>query len=202
VSYRVNEVFYSLQGEGARAGSANVFIRFSGCNLTCRRDVEGFDCDTEFTSGRPLELLALLEEANDVRAEAVGPVGCILTGGEPGLQADAALVRGLIGEGFNPVCIETNGTVDVSALGLHYIACSPKSAEHTLRIASADELRYVRRFNMGIPKPIIKADHLFISPAFGPHGVDAADLAWCIRLVRENPAWRLSVQQHKGWRVR
>lgn len=202
MSYRINEVFYSLQGEGARAGSPNVFVRFAGCNLTCRRDVEGFDCDTEFTSGRTLELLALLEEANDVRSAAAAPCGVILTGGEPALQADAALVRGLIGEGFSPVAIETNGTVDIGGLGVQYVACSPKSAEHTLRIARADELRYVRRKGQGIPKPIVKADALYISPAYGVHGIDPEDFDWCVRLVLENPAWRLSVQQHKGWRLR
>jgi 7-carboxy-7-deazaguanine synthase len=202
MSYRVNEVFYSLQGEGARAGSPNVFVRFAGCNLTCRRDVEGFDCDTEFTSGRTLELLALLEEANDVRAAALAPCGVILTGGEPGLQVDAALVRGLIGEGFSPIAIETNGTVDVSGVGLQWISCSPKTAEHTLKLSKVDELRYVRRKGMGIPKPIIKADHLYISPAYGVEGIDVDDLAWCVRLVKENPAWKLSVHQLKGWGLR
>ncbi len=59
-TYQINEVFYSLQGEGVRAGTANVFVRFSGCNLTCARDNEaGFDCDTEFASGRRMTLTDL-----------------------------------------------------------------------------------------------------------------------------------------------
>lgn len=53
-TYRINEVFYSLQDEGVRAGTANVFVRFSGCNLACRAETAGFDCDTEFTSGRDM----------------------------------------------------------------------------------------------------------------------------------------------------
>ena len=197
--FQVNEVFYSLQGEGARAGSANVFIRFSGCNLQCRRETEGFDCDTEFVSGRP-------RSADDLVVLAVAVshgqnCGVILTGGEPALQVTRELVTALHEAAFAPICIETNGTRDLD-LGLDWISCSPKTAEHTLRLKTADELRYVRRAGMGIPRPSIKATHHFISPACGPDGIGAEDLAWCIALVKENTLWRLSEQQHKRWGVR
>jgi len=68
MTYRVNEIFYSLQGEGVRAGTPNVFLRFTGCNLTCMKETHGFDCDTEFASGRDLtidEIIAALAECLD-----------------------------------------------------------------------------------------------------------------------------------------
>src|SRR5580765_5034336 len=64
-AYTVNEIFYSLQGEGIRAGSANLFLRFTGCNETCQVESHGFDCDTEFTSGRKLTLDEIIHELRD-----------------------------------------------------------------------------------------------------------------------------------------
>src|SRR5262245_35338828 len=96
MKYRINEVFYSLQGEGVRAGTANVFVRFTGCNLRCAmepgdRSPGGFDCDTEFVSGRAVTL----EELDDWIGVATRGVACawlILTGGEPALQADREFI--------------------------------------------------------------------------------------------------------------
>lgn len=104
--------------------------------------------------------------------------------------------------GFGPLCVETNGTKTLPA-GLDWVSCSPKTAEHTLALTMADELRYVRHAGMGIPRPAVVAAHHFVSPAFQPDGsLRAEDLRWCVQLVLENPQWRLSVQQHKFWRVR
>jgi len=64
--YVINEIFYSLQGEGIRAGTANVFVRFTGCNLTCSKETHGFDCDTEFTSGRRMSANEILDEAKRI----------------------------------------------------------------------------------------------------------------------------------------
>jgi 7-carboxy-7-deazaguanine synthase len=91
--------------------------------------------------------------------------------------------------------------------GIDWITCSPKSAEHTLRLTHASEIKYVRNVGQGIPRPTIEADHQLISPAFrtmpdGKHESEPGALAWCLKLVKENPSWRLSVQQHKLWRVR
>ena len=208
--YRINESFYSLQGEGARSGTANVFVRFSGCNLTCSVEQEGFDCDTEFVSGRSLSAQAVAAEAQALLpSEIHSPlreVGVIFTGGEPSLQLDEELLDAFRDLGFDHLCIETNGTTALSpgVLGrLTWISCSPKTAEHTLRLnAVCSELRYVRRAGQGIPRPSLKAGHKYISPAFSSDGLHADDLAWCIELVKENPDWSLSVQQHKNWRVR
>lgn len=241
--YGINEVFYSLQGEGMRAGTANVFVRFSGCNLTCNRGEHGFDCDTEFTSGQKMTAQEIFAEAVRLQGEAYRPApkfgsrgdgwcSVIFTGGEPMLQLDDELVRIFKEDGWY-VAIETNGTQPLgltlvgdmevqllvrASLGaegdqrkyrtetvraIDWICVSPKTAEHTLRVERADELKYVRRAGQGIPKPTLKADHYMISPAFTPEGACAGgDLEHCIKLCREHPPWRLSVQQHKTWRVR
>src|SRR5262249_59761992 len=86
--YRVNEIFYSLQGEGVRAGTANLFLRFARCNLACSVETHGFDCDTEFESGRPM---TRSEIAAELAALAPDCRWVILTGGGPALQVDRAL---------------------------------------------------------------------------------------------------------------
>jgi organic radical activating enzyme len=193
-------MFYSLQGEGARSGTANVFVRFSGCNLACNLKEHGFDCDTEFVSGRSMSMDYIYEEADRIRGKN-GAKAVIWTGGEPGLQLDDELVTLFRTRGWYQ-SVETNGTKELPT-GLDWVSCSPKTAEHTLALKAATELRYVRRQGMGIPKPSIDAAHYFISPGFQPDGsLDSKDLGWCIRLAKENPLWRLSVQQHKLWNVR
>lgn len=196
-TYQINEWFFSLQGEGMRAGTANLFLRFAGCNLTCNKEDEGFDCDTEFTSGRKLSLDQIVSE---LKATATQAEWVILTGGEPSLQIDDALIDRLHGEGYK-IAIETNGTKEISPK-IDWITVSPKTAEHTIRQKTANELKYVRAYGMGIPKPVVKADHYLISPAFEAENLPQRNLEWCIRLVKENPQWRLSIQMHKSWKIR
>lgn len=201
----INELFYSLQGEGARAGSANVFVRFQACNLQC--DVEpgplspgGFACDTEFASGRLRTPEELLEDMGQL-VPATG-VGVILTGGEPSLQVEPDLVEALKANGWGPICMETNGTTDVSELDLDWVTLSPKVAEHAVKVRRANEVKYVRALGQGIPRPSAERTFSYISPAFSGNRLDPETLAWCVSLVKENPPWRLSVQQHKAWGVR
>jgi 7-carboxy-7-deazaguanine synthase len=195
--YRVNEIFYSLQGEGVRAGTSNLFLRFSRCNLECRVETHGFDCDTEFESGRWMTLPEIVAELRQL-----SPVcdWVILTGGEPALQVDPELIDGLHAAGFK-LAIETNGSRELPP-GLDWITVSPKVAEHALRQRRAQEVKYVRDYGQGLPKTVVEAEHYLISPAFDGAGVDPRTLDWCIRLCKENPPWRLSVQQHKLWGVR
>jgi len=204
-AYTVNEIFFSLQGEGARAGTPNVFVRFSGCNLRC--DVEagklspgGFACDTEFESGHRMTAPQIVVSALKLAPKA--GVGVIFTGGEPALQLDKALVDSLRKAGFGPLCIETNGTIEVAPLGLDWISLSPKVAEHALRVPECSEIRYVRGYGQGIPRPRAKAERKFISPAFSGESLDPDTLRWCVDLVKAKPEWALSVQQHKTWGIR
>lgn len=192
-----------MQGEGVRAGTLNHFVRFTGCNLRCSVDNPEpnaqFDCDTEWVSGRKMtaaEIIAFMQDLNPKCKN------IIFTGGEPGLQLDKELVDALHADGYY-LAIETNGTIDVTGLGLDWITVSPKVAEHVMRCPKSSELKYVRHHGQGIPKPSTQADHYLISPAFdGTFELDQKVLKWCIGLIKENPEWRLSVQQHKQWRVR
>jgi 7-carboxy-7-deazaguanine synthase len=195
--YLVNEIFYSLQGEGVRAGTPNLFLRLSKCNLACRAETHGFDCDTEFESGRWLTLPEILDEFRQL-SETCRWV--ILTGGEPALQADRDLIDGFHAAGYQ-LAIETNGSLELPE-GLDWITVSPKVAEHAIRQRRAHEVKYVRGYGQGIPKTVVEADHYLISPAFEGQDADPRTLDWCIRLCRDNPPWRLSVQQHKLWKVR
>lgn len=195
--YRVNEIFYSLQGEGVRAGTPNLFLRFSRCNLECRVETHGFDCDTEFESGRPMTVPEILAEFRRL-SETCGWV--ILTGGEPALQVDDELIGALHAAGYK-LAIETNGSVELPA-GIDWITVSPKVAEHAIRQRRAHEVKYVRGYGQGVPETVVEAEHYLISPAFAGHQIDSRILDWCIRLCMDNPPWRLSVQQHKGWNVR
>jgi 7-carboxy-7-deazaguanine synthase len=190
VNYRINEIFYSLQGEGVRVGSASVFVRFSGCNKKCPY------CDTEFDSARELSGEDIFDEAQRCSGEFESPC-VIFTGGEPALQLDKELVERFQASGWF-CAIETNGTIDIEPLGLDWICVSPKVAEHRVRQLSADEVRYVRHRGQGLPVPRIKADHFFLSPAFGAdgHPVPGA-IQTCVELSKEFPQWRVSLQQHK-----
>jgi len=205
--YIVNEIFYSLQGEGRRAGTASVFVRFAHCNLECRVETHGFDCDTEFASGRRLTLKEIHQKILDELSPygldiAVQRPWIVYTGGEPALQLDDECVTFFSECDFRQA-IETNGTKEIPD-GLDWVCVSPKAAEHTLRIRGhIDELKYVRHDGQGYPRPSLKADHYLLSPAFNPTGnVNLVDLLHCIHLCKKDPTWKLSVQQHKYWGVR
>lgn len=196
--YVINEVFLTVQGEGIRVGTANVFVRFTACNLACsiepgEKSPGGFDCDTEFASGRQVTLDELVQWIN---AEAGQCHWLVLTGGEPGLQIDAALIDRLHDEGYK-LAVETNGSIALPD-GLDWITVSPKVAEHCIRQTAADEVKYVRSHGQSVPRTSVKAEHYLISPAFDGPTANSRNLAWCLDLVKQHPTWRLSIQQHKG----
>ncbi len=196
--YQVNEIFFSLQGEGIRTGTANVFVRFSGCNVRCSAETHGFECDTEFVSGKRLCATEIVQCAREIAPECRW---VILTGGEPLIQVDFELCRALKNAGYS-IAVETNGTInppeEVLEL-LDWIVCSPKVPEEALQLRRADELKYVRAFGQELPQPtkLRVCPNKLISPAFDGDRLNPQVLEWCIRLVMNNPDWRLTFQAHK-----
>jgi len=189
----VNEIFYSLQGEGARKGSANIFVRFAHCNLKCDF------CDTEFESYRELDVEEILRECKQFPCKHI-----VITGGEPLLQLTEQIVKHFKKAGYY-LAIETNGTI-TPPKKLDWITVSPKVAEHVLvrkfKDVHINELKYVRNKSQGIPQPRVSADHYFISPEFDGDYPNEANIEHCIRLVKENPKWKLSLQEHKLLKIR
>src|SRR5262249_17852424 len=99
------------------------------------------------------------------------------------------------------IAIETNGNHPIPE-GVDWVCVSPKMAEHTLRAQRADELKYVIHDGQALPKPRIRCERKFVSPAFTPEGPDWANIKWAIQLVKEHPEWSLSIQVHKFLYVR
>jgi 7-carboxy-7-deazaguanine synthase len=196
--YLVNECFYSLQGEGARAGTPNIFLRFAKCNLKCNQAEHGFDCDTDFEHGGWYDRDGIVD-----LLRAAAPDECrwvILTGGEPALQVDVELVQLLRCCGYN-LAIETNGTKALP-FGLDWICVSPKPGAPVV-ITEADEVKVVLAAGMELPDvSAIKADWYVVSPAFDGEALVPENVEWCRRLVLDNPDWRLSTQMHKAWGIR
>jgi len=208
--YKVNEIYRTIHGEGVRYGIPHVFVRFSLCNLTCNF------CDTEFESGTDMTAADIVAQCGALGAIPTngdgvqvpearrtpnngphrGPIrDVLLCGGEPLLQADDELVEEFHRNGWFVAC-ETNGTVDAAA-GIDWVTCSPKVAEHAIKLTRVDELKYVRGVGQAIPRPKLVAKHYLISPLFSASHTDAATIEWCIKLVLDNPQWRLTVQHHK-----
>lgn len=194
----VSEIFYSIQGEGGRAGSANVFVRLQGCKTKDACYAAGIRCDTEFESGRPMELAAIADwiDANAPEAKAI-----IWTGGEPAQQLTDVHVEYFKAHGFYQA-IETSGLLSVPT-GIDYVCVSPKVAEHVIakNFKSVDELRYVRHAGQEIPQPSVTAKHYFLSPHFDGNRMNEANLQHCIDLVKRHPKWTLSIQLHKLLKV-
>ena len=206
MGYAVKEIFYSLQGEGVRAGRPAVFCRFAGCNLWSGREADRSDaactfCDTDFVGTDGLGGGKFADAESLARAVAGHwPKGAggfpyvVLTGGEPALQADEALVDALHRQGFE-VAIETNGTVRLPR-GIDWICVSPKG-QTVLAVTAGDELKLIYP-QEGIDPAgytALKFEHFVLQPKDGPNR--AVDTAAALRYCLEQPRWRLSLQLHK-----
>jgi 7-carboxy-7-deazaguanine synthase (Cx14CxxC type) len=208
MSYTVKEIYYTLQGEGAQTGRPAVFLRFAGCNLWSGRE-EDRDravcrfCDTDFV-GTDGPGGGRFSSATDLARAAARhwPWGSgkgsrplvVVTGGEPVLQLDEALVDALHREGFE-VAVETNGTL-LPPRGIDWLCVSPK-AEAPLVVTGGDELKLVYPQEGIDPAQFEDLDfrHFFLQPMDGPHQQRNTELA--IRYCLEHPRWRLSLQTHK-----
>jgi 7-carboxy-7-deazaguanine synthase (Cx14CxxC type) len=204
--YSVKEIFYTLQGEGANAGTPAVFCRFAGCNLWSGREADRASatcnfCDTDFVgtdgpNGGKFDtaeaLAGAVERAWPANARAHRFVVC--TGGEPLLQLDADAVAAFHRRGFR-VAIETNGTLAPPA-GIDWVCVSPK-ATAALAVDRGDELKLVYPQADAPPERFESLDfaHFFLQPMDGPdrgRNTQAA-VAYCLA----HPRWRLSLQSHK-----
>lgn len=204
--YSVKEIFYTLQGEGANAGTPAVFLRFAGCNLWSGRERDRASavcrfCDTEFVGtdgvgGGKFRSAAALARAVAAKwpGRATASRFVVCTGGEPLLQLDPPLVKALHARGFR-VAIETNGTLPPPR-GLDWICVSPK-ADAPLVLRRGDELKLVYPQSGAEPERYqgLKFDHYFLQPMDGPRRAENTQLAadYCLR----HPDWRLSLQVHK-----
>ncbi len=206
MTYSVKELFYTLQGEGAQAGRAAVFCRFTGCNLWTGREQDRATavctfCDTDFvgTDGEGGGKFVTADDLADAIAKAWpdgegGQRYVVCTGGEPLLQLDTPLIDALHARGFE-VAVETNGTQPIPP-GLDWVCVSPKAGSELVATAG-DELKLV------FPQPGAMPDQFehmafrqfFLQPIDGPlrEQHTQAAVAHCMA----HPKWRLSLQTHK-----
>jgi 7-carboxy-7-deazaguanine synthase (Cx14CxxC type) len=203
--YAVKEIFYTLQGEGANAGTPAVFCRFAGCNLWSGREADRGHavcqfCDTDFVGtdgeggGRFETAASLAAACRAVRTASDGPALIVLTGGEPMLQVDQPLVDALHASGFS-VAVETNGTQPVLDT-IDWICVSPKAGAE-LKQAHGNELKLVYPQDGIDPAdylPLAFA-HRFLQPLDGP--AREANARAAVAYCKANPGWRLSLQTHK-----
>ena len=181
--YRVNEIFYSLQGEGRWTGTPAVFVRLAGCNLRCPF------CDTDFSASSGMDLAAVLREVRRLSAS------CrlvVVTGGEPALQLDEAFVAAFHAGGYR-IHVETNGTRPLPA-GVDWVTLSPKDAWQDgaqVVLERADEVKVVYTGQDVESWAAFPASCHYLQPCSGRNTEEV------IGYVLDHPVWQLSLQTHK-----
>jgi 7-carboxy-7-deazaguanine synthase len=194
---KVSEIFYSLQGEGARSGTPTIFIRLSGCKAKNACFAMGIKCDTEFESGEFMDIEEILQWCNITGCKEI-----TWTGGEPLDQLTEEIIQYFKENGYYQA-IETSG-LHSCPNGIDFICVSPKVAEHVIAKNfpnGVSELRYVRHKGQSIPAPSISASHYWISPHSDGWEINSENLKHCIQLCKDFPKWKLSIQQHKLWNI-
>jgi len=205
MSYAVKEMFLTLQGEGVNAGRRAVFVRFAGCNLWSGREQDRATavckfCDTEFVGtdglggGKFADAQALAAAVAGFWGNGTNDRFVVLTGGEPMLQIDDAIVDALHGQGFR-IAMESNGTIRAHP-GIDWVCISPKAGSIVVQRAG-HELKLVW------PQPgtdIYDVEtwafaNLLLQPLDDPQA--DANREACVDLVMQRPQWRLSLQTHK-----
>ena len=206
MAYAVKEAFLTLQGEGVQAGARAVFLRFAGCNLWSGREEDRRKavcrfCDTDFVGtdgaggGKFADAEQLAAHVAELWGEGDDRRLVVVTGGEPMLQLDEALVDALHAHDFR-VAVESNGTLPATQ-GIDWLCISPKAGSEVVQ-RSGDELKLVWPQSGIDPAELEKWDfpHFLVQP------MDCADgraaLAAAIGLAMERPRWRLSLQAHKA----
>ena len=196
---KINEIFYSLQGEGAHTGIPSVFIRFSGCNLACPF------CDTQHQNGVLMSDDEIIRKVNTFPAKWI-----VLTGGEPALHIDAEFVKRLREETGKKVAIETNGTVKLPQ-GIDWITVSPKEGicgdgyspgVGRVVVEKADEIKVVdvgqslsQYFDFTCRQP---STLMYLQPCYVNDEKERdANRQRTVNRVLEDPRWQLSLQTHR-----
>ncbi|MDQ3077297.1 MAG: 7-carboxy-7-deazaguanine synthase [Pseudomonadota bacterium] len=205
MAYAVKEAFLTLQGEGVQAGSRAVFLRFAGCNLWSGREEDRRKaicqfCDTDFVGtdgaggGKFADADALADHVTGLWGKGAERRLVVITGGEPMLQLNAALVHALHAQGFR-IAVESNGTLTATP-GIDWLCISPKAGSDVVQRAG-DELKLVWPQG-GIDPAVLEAwnfAHFLVQP------MDCADaqaaLEAAIALAMARPKWRLTLQAHK-----
>jgi len=208
MAYTVKELFYTLQGEGARSGRPAVFCRFTGCNLWSGREEDRgraacYFCDTDFvgTDGVGGGTFHSADDVADTilhrwpaaEGQPLPHAYVVFTGGEPLLQLDFPLIQACHRRGFE-VAVETNGTIQ-APVGIDWLTVSPKPNSRLVQ-RQGSELKLVFPHEVR-PEDVAHLDfqHFYLQPMDGPHRQDNTRLA--VEYCQAHPQWRLSLQMHK-----
>lgn len=176
-TYTVNEIFYSLQGEGFYTGTPAVFLRFAGCNRACPF------CDTDHHAGTHMTASEIADACAKYPARHL-----VATGGEPLLQLDSDLMRALKARGFY-VQVETNGSLPCPP-DVDWVTCSPKTPPYG--IDRVDELKIVYQgTDPDEVSSLFDTPRRFLQPCSGMNTAETVDY------ILKHPTWRLSLQTHK-----
>ncbi len=187
-TYRVNDIFYSLQGEGHNTGRAAVFVRFSGCNLRCPF------CDTDFSRFDSMTAEEIVGRMKSLTPKSGVKPMVVLTGGEPTLQVDSALIDAIHDAGFQMVAMESNGTNEPPA-NLDWLTVSPKER---VTVKRCDELKVLYDGKNEPNDHGVSADYLYLQPLdSGDAKENASIMNSCVDYITKHPQWRLSLQTHK-----
>jgi 7-carboxy-7-deazaguanine synthase len=208
--YKVKEIYYTLQGEGAHTGRPAVFCRFTGCNLWTGLEKDRPKaicqfCDTDFRgmdgeNGGKYSAAELAEKVISLWPDKKqGQPYVVCTGGEPLLQLDKKLIKAFHAQGLS-IAIETNGTVEAPE-GIDWICVSPK-ANAALLLEKGNELKLVYP-QVGAEPDLyehLDFEHFFLQPMDGPEVVKNTQLT--LQYCLEHPKWRLSLQTHKWLEIK
>ena len=194
---KVNEIFYSLQGEGFHTGTASVFVRLSGCNLRCHF------CDTRHESGKEMSVQQIIDAVNRWPQAPL----LVLTGGEPSLWIDEAFVAALKSQTGKMIAIETNGTHPLPN-GIDWVTLSPKNAFPggdlmPCILTRCNELKVVYIGQNLEQYDHIEAEHHYLQPCYVDDPTERKrNLKACVDAVLAHPTWRLSLQTHRVLGIR
>lgn len=208
MSYAVKEMFLTLQGEGMQAGRRAVFLRFAGCNLWSGREVDRATavcqfCDTDFVGidgengSRFTTPESLADAVSQLWGDEPGQRFVVVTGGEPMLQLDTALIDALHAQGIE-IAVESNGTIAATP-GIDWVCISPKGGSEVVQ-RQGDELKLVWPQQGLDPAELLTWDfgEYLVQPMdSGSAEANAVNRDAAIALVLADSRWRLSIQTHK-----